>query len=97
MDIAALVERVPQGWTLVEHDGRRYGLTRTDRAGGRGTTLYAEHLGGTDVISANVYRTAAGHLLKPCEMPAADVIAFLEGWRPVAPDTAEGLSRAVPG
>ena len=42
--------------------------------------MYAEELGGPDVVSANVYRTRGGDVLKPCEMPAATVLAFLHGW-----------------
>jgi hypothetical protein len=82
-DLAALVDRVPEGWTAVTYQGRRYGLSRTTRAGGRSVTVYAEELGGTDVVSTNVYRTAADDLLRPCEMPAAKVLAFLSGWSPV--------------
>ncbi len=64
------------------YDGRRYGLSRVTRAGGRSTSLFARELGGTDVVSANVYRTATGDVLRPCEMPAAKVLAFLraEPW-----------------
>ena len=29
------------------------------------------------MISANVYRTGSGEVLKPCEMPAAKVLDFL--------------------
>jgi hypothetical protein len=47
------------------------------------------------VVSTNVYRTSAGDVLKPCEMPAATVLAFLQGWTPV-PDAAEGR-QAQPG
>jgi len=79
--LATLVERVPEGWTLVEYDGRAYGLTRTTHLDGRSVAVYAEELGGTDVVSTNVYRTSAGDQLRPCEMPAAKVLAFLEGWR----------------
>jgi hypothetical protein len=82
-DLASLVSRVPEGWTAVRYDGRRYGLTRTTRAGGAGIAIYAEELGGTDVVSANVYRTSAAHVLKPCEMPAEAVLAFLRGWTPL--------------
>ena len=81
-ELGALIDRVPEGWTLVEYDGRRYGLTRTTRAGGRSVALYAEQLDGTQVVSANVYRTTAGQLLKPCEMPADVVLRFLRGWVP---------------
>lgn len=78
----ALVERVPVGWTAVRFHGRRYGLRRTDRAGGRSVSIYAEELGGTDVVSTNVHRTSSGYLLRPCEMPAETVLEFLEGWTP---------------
>ncbi|MEO5709156.1 MAG: peptide methionine sulfoxide reductase [Nocardioidaceae bacterium] len=78
--MGALVDRVPEGWSRVVYDGRAYGLTRTVHADGRTESVYAEELGGTGLVSANVYRTAAGVLLKPCEMPADDVIAFLAGW-----------------
>jgi hypothetical protein len=82
-DLAELVERVPVGWTLVEYNGHRYGLTRVDHVGGRSVTIYAEELGGADVVSANVYRTSAGERLNACEMPDAKVLAFLDGWRPL--------------
>ena len=81
--LASLVDRVPEGWTLVGYRGRRYGLRRTDRAGGRSVAIFAEELGGRDVVSTNIYRTTGGDVLKPCEMPAATVLAFLRGWSPV--------------
>ncbi|MEP6631179.1 MAG: peptide methionine sulfoxide reductase [Lapillicoccus sp.] len=79
-ELQALVDRVPEGWTRVEVDGRAYGLTRTTHTGGRSVSLYAEELGGTDVVSANVWRLAGGTVLKPCEMPVAKVEAFLRDW-----------------
>lgn len=65
----------------MRYAGRRYGLSRTTRAGGRSISVYAEELGGPDVISTNVYRTTSGDLLRPCEMPAEKVLAFLRGWQ----------------
>lgn len=82
MDLEALVARVPEGWSVVTYRGRRYGLTRTTRAGGRSATVYAEELGGPDVISANVYLTTHGPELRSCEMPDAKVLDFLLGWTP---------------
>ena len=79
-DLAELLGRVPEGWTAVRYAGRPYGLSRTSRAGGRSVAVYAEELGGSDVVSTNVYRTSSGDLLRPCEMPAAKVLAFLCGW-----------------
>ena len=84
-DLGALIDRVPEGWTTVAYAGRRWGLSRTSRAGGGSVSVYAEQLGGAEVVSANVYRTAAGDLLRPCEMPAETVLAFLSGWTPTEP------------
>ena len=90
LDLAALVDRVPPGWTEVAYAGSRWGLSRTDRAGGASTALYAERLGGPGVVSANVWRTSAGELLRPCEMPAREVLDFLRGWAPSHDDGASG-------
>ncbi|WP_246050927.1 peptide methionine sulfoxide reductase [Nocardioides guangzhouensis] len=81
-DLAALLDRLPDGWSRVTFDGRTYGVTRTRAVDGHAISLYAEELGGTDVVSANVYRTAEEDLLRPCEMPGAKVIAFLRGLEP---------------
>jgi hypothetical protein len=89
-DLAALVERVPPGWTEVAYAGVRWGLSRTDRAGGASTSLYAERLGGPGVVSANVWRTRDGEVLRPCEMPASDVLDFLRGWKASDPDRSSG-------
>ena len=80
--LADLVERVPEGWIRVMYLGRPYGLHRADRVGGRSISVYAEELGGRDVISANVHRTSTGDRLRACEMPDAKVLAFLRDWRP---------------
>ena len=59
MDLDALLARVPEGWSAVSYLGRPYGLTKTTRVDGREVTIYAEELGGTDVVSANVYRVSS--------------------------------------
>ncbi len=82
MELDELLDRVPEGWTPVRYDGRRWALTRTTRAGGGSVSLLAEQLGGPGLVSANVYRTTDGALLRPCEMPAERVLAFLRGWTP---------------
>ncbi|WP_395690511.1 peptide methionine sulfoxide reductase [Nocardioides sp.] len=84
LSLARLLGRFPEGWSVWTYDGRRYGVTRTVRAGGRAVAVYAEELGGTDVVSANAYLTSAGEELRPCEMPAAKVLAFLERATPVS-------------
>ncbi|WP_375422973.1 peptide methionine sulfoxide reductase [uncultured Friedmanniella sp.] len=82
VDLATLLARVPLGWTLVRYESRPYGLSRRDHADGGAVSVYAEELGGADVVSTNVYRTAAGDVLRPCEMPAEKVLDFLRGWTP---------------
>ncbi|CAB4698669.1 MAG: peptide methionine sulfoxide reductase [Actinobacteria bacterium] len=82
-DPAALFARVPLGHTVVVYDGRRWGLTRTTQVGGRSQKVWAEELGGTGTISANLYSVEGeGDTFRPCEMPAATVLDFLAGWAP---------------
>ena len=87
MDLGGLVDALPEGWSEVTYAGRRYGLTKITRTGGRSLSVYAEQLNGSDVISANVYRTGSGDVLKPCEIPAAEVLDFLRGADPVTDST----------
>lgn len=81
MDLESLIERLPEGWSEVSFHGRRYGLTRRTHGDGQIVTIYAEELGGNDVVSANIYRVKSGDLLRACEMPDAKVIAFLREWK----------------
>jgi hypothetical protein len=53
--VADLLARLPEGWSAVRYRGRRWGVGRTRQAGGRVEKLYAEELGGTGVVSANLY------------------------------------------
>ena len=94
-DYAALFNRVPVGWSEVAYAGRHYGVTRSVAAEGRALSIYAEELGGRDVVSANLYLTAGGSQLRPCEMPAAKVVDFLAGFEPIAADPAAGSSRTT--
>ncbi len=80
--LSALRVGVPEGWTRAIYNGRTYGLARTTRAGGRSITISAEELGGTDLVSASVYRTLAADHLRACEMPTAKVLALLRAWMP---------------
>ncbi len=75
-DLDALVERVPIGWSRHVIDGCAWGISRVERAGGA-TTLEGEELGGTRRLSANVWRIASGTRLRPCEMPAEQVLEVL--------------------
>jgi hypothetical protein len=82
ISLAELVDRVPEGWTLVSYQDRRYGLSRTTRANGKSISVLASELGGRDLVSANIYTTSAGHKLRACEMPEQKVLDFLTGWQP---------------
>lgn len=58
--------------------GKRWRVTKTIMANGRSQKLEAEELGGTGYVSMNLYRLADGSaILKPCEMPEADVVGFV--------------------
>ncbi len=81
LDLEAALARIPEGWSRVHVGDRAYGLTRMTHTGGRSVSVYAEQLGGSDVVSANVWRLDGGAVLKPCEMPLAKVEAFLRDWR----------------
>jgi hypothetical protein len=80
--VAELVDRVPDGWTLVSYQDRQYGLSRTTRADGKSISVLARELGGTDLVSANIYTTSRGPQLRACEMPEKKVLDFLTGWQP---------------
>ncbi|GLQ23541.1 hypothetical protein GCM10007853_14150 [Algimonas ampicilliniresistens] len=82
-DFVTAWDELPLGSFDGLFQGRRYGVTRTERDGGRQSWLWAEELGGSDHISANFYRLKSGPLLKPCEMPAAKVIAFVLNIEPI--------------
>ena len=73
-------DALPVGAYGGSFEGRRYRVTKTVLVTGRSQKLEAEELGGKDYISFNLYRLQDGAaLLKPCEMPAAKVIAFVNG------------------
>ena len=73
-------DNLPNGGYGGSFEGRRYRILKEDMVSGRSQKLEAEELGGSDYISFNLYRLTGGQsLLKPCEMPAEKVIAFVKG------------------
>lgn len=72
---------LPGGYVKVVYHGKLYGLRHEKLLAGKIHKVFAEELGGRDVISLNLYRTSSGPQLKPCEMPIHKVIAFLEGMK----------------
>jgi hypothetical protein len=77
VELTELLSRVPEGWVHRVVAGVPWGVSRVEHVGGRTTTLTAERLGGIGFLSANIWHTRAGPILRPCEVPAADVIRFL--------------------
>ena len=65
------------------YDGRRFGVTVRRSPDGRRNSLFARELGGTDIVSFNLYRTGSDRtLLKPCEMSSEKVVAFVLEFNP---------------
>lgn len=73
---------IPLGSSTGHSNGRRYIVCRSELAGGRSHKLVADELGGGDYISLNLYLTQdGGALLRPCEMSARKVTAFVTGYQ----------------
>ncbi len=81
--IAAL-DRFPTGYGEGSYRGVRWGATLSVSADAKRRWLWGEALDGSFTVSFNLYMLAAGPALRPCEMPAADVIAFVLGYVPDA-------------
>ena len=77
------LRQIPRGYGYGTYDGHRWGTTFTEAQDGHRYKLFAEELGGSDIVSFNVYLTGDGApQLRPCEMPAAKVIDFVLGYVP---------------
>ena len=78
-DFLAKFDSLPEGGYGGTAHGLRWRVTKSTLAQGRSQKLEAEELGGTGYVSFNLYRLATGQaILKPCEMPAEIVTAFIE-------------------
>ncbi|MEO6348069.1 MAG: peptide methionine sulfoxide reductase [Aquaticitalea sp.] len=76
-----MIQNLPINYSVARYEGKKYGITRTDFNNGKSIKIYAEELGGTDVISLNYYITTNKEILKPCEMPELKVIDFLNNYK----------------
>jgi len=97
----AALDRLPIGYSEGRYAGHRWGVTLDMAADRRRCWLWGEQLGGTGRVSFNLYRLAGGPLLRPCEMPAETVIAFVLAYRPdpdliTPPRPAVGRSGSAP-
>jgi len=70
---------IPMGTHRGRFGDRDWMVSKSSLAHGRAEKLLARELGGPGYVSLNVYRLDRGPLLKPCEMPRADAIAFVVG------------------
>lgn len=68
---------LPDGANDVYYLGKRYLLRKHKLLEGRLFKIYAEELGGNDIVSGNYYTTIKDGLLKPCEMSDKKVIDFV--------------------
>jgi len=68
---------LPDGANSVWYLGKRYLLRKETLLEGKLLKLYAQELGGNDIISGNYYPTMKNGMLKPCEMPDQKVIDFV--------------------
>lgn len=75
----AALARLPTGYLKGSFMGRTYGVTVTRSEDGKRTSLFAEELGGQDIVSFNLYGLSTGELLKPCEMSSQKVVEFVIG------------------
>lgn len=88
--LARLSERLgrfAEGTTYGRFNGRRYRV-HVSRPIEQVVKLYAEELGGNDIISFNLYALRdSGDALKPCEMSSSKVFQFVLGFEsdPVEP------------
>ncbi len=68
---------IPNGANDVRYLGKRYLLRKETLLDGKLLKIYAEELGGNDIVSGNYYPSIKGGMLKPCEMSDQKVIDFV--------------------
>ena len=71
------LKALPNGSNDVYYREKRYLLTKQTLLEGKLIKVYAEELGGNDVVSGNYYPTIKQGTLKPCEMSDKKVIDFV--------------------
>lgn len=81
-DFDAALAALPVGYSEGSYEGRQYGVSLHRSNDGRRETLFARELAGKEVVSFNLYRLGSGLAsLKPCEMSAQKVRAFVLGFQ----------------
>lgn len=83
-DFEHALAKLAGGYSEGRVQNRPWGVTVKRSADGKRIWLYGEELGGTDVVSFNLYVLSGASLaLKPCEMSSSKVVDFVLGFRPV--------------
>ncbi len=77
MNLLKIIDSIELGYSEALYNNQKYAVTKEEFNNGKSIKIYAEELGGNDVISLNYYITSRGGNLKPCEMPKDKVIHFL--------------------
>jgi hypothetical protein len=80
--VARALSRMPRGTFRARSLGVDWVVTRSVFAKGASEKLVARALQGPGYISANLYHLESGPRLRPCEMPVARVLDFIEGLEP---------------
>lgn len=68
---------LPNGANDIRYLDKRYLLRKETLLDGKLLKIYAEELGGNDIISGNYYPSIKEGMLKPCEMSDKKVIDFV--------------------
>lgn len=68
---------LPNGANDVRYLDKRYLLRKETLLDGKLLKVYAQELGGNDIVSGNYYPTMKNGMLKPCEMSELKVIDFV--------------------
>ncbi|EIF50978.1 hypothetical protein [Sulfurovum sp. AR] len=68
---------LPNGANDVRYLDKWYLLRKETLLDGKLLKVYAQELGGNDIISGNYYPTMKNGMLKPCEMSDKKVIDFV--------------------
>ena len=68
---------LPDGANDVRYLEKRYLLRKETLLEGKLLKIYAEELGGNNIVSGNYYPSVKEGLLKPCEMSDEKVIDFV--------------------
>lgn len=71
------LQALPEGANDVFYKKKRYLLLKDTLLDGKLLKIYAQELGGNDIVSGNYYPTIKNGTLKPCEMSDKKVIDFV--------------------